>query len=88
MEVIEKTKKTGGQKTLYILKAIAGVILAAIIITAFFIDRVILILLPHIHGETMGAMFRRPRNTAPMFYRVAALFVGCVLLKVIKSAFY
>lgn len=58
------------EKTKTILKAIAGLIALPIVLAMFTADRIILIFLPHVTGNSFLDVLKDLNKLTPMFYRL------------------
>ena len=67
---MEKQKKTPGQRAITIGKITLGAFIMPILFAAFIADRIILVFLPHVNGETVQETFKNLKHFAPVFWRV------------------
>ena len=67
------------------LSTLLGLLLIPVVISIFFIDRVILVFLPHVKSSTIGEVFTDLKLLAHSIYRVGQMFfIYCIYLLITK----
>jgi len=83
---MEKQKKTPGQRAITIGKITLGAFIMPILFAAFIADRIILVFLPHVNGQTVQETFKNLKHFSPIFWRVG-LIVFIVLFRLLLLFF-
>jgi hypothetical protein len=70
-----------------ILKVIIGIVLTPILLAIFFIDRQILVILPHLQLLTIRKWFDNVNNIIQSFIRIIAVVAMVILVKLTLMLF-
>jgi hypothetical protein len=70
-----------------ILKIIIGIVLTPILLAIFFIDRQILVILPHLQLLTIRKWFDNVNNIIQSFIRIIAVVAMVILVKLTLMLF-
>jgi hypothetical protein len=84
---MEKQKKTPGQRAITIGKITLGAFIMPILFAAFIADRIILVFLPHVNGQTVQETFKNLKHFSPVFWRVGFVLFVYLLSILFKYVF-